>query len=91
MNEAVILLTLIVLSIGALLLGERDELRMELWDSAPQGAVALIMIIAALAATRQKNRLSGVILVGVTGYGLAIIFAMYGAPDLALTQLLVET
>ena len=91
LNEAVILLTLIVLSIGALLLGERDELRMELWDSAPQGAVALIMIIAALAATRQKNRLSGVILVGVTGYGLAIIFAMYGAPDLALTQLLVET
>lgn len=91
LNEAVILLVLIALPIGALLLGERDELRMELWDSAPQGAVALIMIVAALAATRLSNRLSGVIMVGVTGYGLAIIFAMYGSPDLALTQLLVET
>ena len=90
-NEAVILLVLIVLPIASLLVGERDEIRLELWDSAPQGAVALIMIIAALAAARLGNRLSGVIMVGVTGYGLAIIFSMYGAPDLALTQLLVET
>lgn len=91
LNEAVILLVLIILPTSALLLGERDDIRMELWDSAPQGAVALVIIIAALAATRLRNRLSGVIMVGMTGYGLSILFAMYGAPDLALTQLLVET
>lgn len=91
LNEAVILLVLILLPISALLVGTRNSIRMELWDSAPQGAVALIIIIAAMAATRLANRLSGVIMVGMTGYGLALIFALYGAPDLALTQLLVET
>ena len=31
------------------------------------------------------------LLVGVTGYGLAVLFVLQGAPDLALTQFLVET
>ena len=31
------------------------------------------------------------VLVGVTGYGMAALFALQGAPDLALTQALVET
>ena len=31
------------------------------------------------------------ILVGVTGYGTAVLFVLHGAPDLALTQFLVET
>ncbi len=91
LTEGIILAVLIALPIGALLLGPRDEIRMELWDTAPQGAAALIIIIAALAAVRMRNRLSGLIMVGVTGYGLAVVFALYGAPDLALTQLLVET
>lgn len=91
LNEAVILFVLILLPISALIFGQRNNIRMEMWDSAPQGAIALIIIIAAMAATRLGNRLSGVIMVGVTGYGLALIFALYGAPDLALTQLLVET
>ena len=30
-------------------------------------------------------------LVGVTGYGIAVLFLLHGAPDLALTQVLVET
>jgi multicomponent Na+:H+ antiporter subunit A len=32
-----------------------------------------------------------VIALGVTGYGIAILFTAYRAPDLALTQFLVET
>ena len=35
--------------------------------------------------------LAAVLLVGVTGYGCGAIFAFHGAPDLALTQFLVET
>ena len=31
------------------------------------------------------------LLVGVTGYGTAMLFLLHGAPDLALTQFLVET
>ena len=33
----------------------------------------------------------GGVLVGVTGYGTAMLFLLHGAPDLALTQVLVET
>ena len=31
------------------------------------------------------------LVVGVTGYGMAVLFVLHGAPDLALTQFLVET
>ncbi|WP_448852719.1 Na+/H+ antiporter subunit A [Corynebacterium sp. 335C] len=91
LSEGVILLVLIALPLGALVFGARSNLRMTLWDTAAQGAAAVVIVIAALAATRTGNRLSGVILVGVTGYGLSVLFALHGAPDLALTQLLVET
>ena len=30
-------------------------------------------------------------LAGITGYGVAVLFLLHGAPDLALTQVLVET
>ena len=90
-NEGIILLTLVIVPITALLSGARNTIRMELWDSPIQGFIAVLMMIAALAATVMTNRLSALLFVGITGYGLAIIFALHGAPDLALTQLLVET
>jgi multicomponent Na+:H+ antiporter subunit A len=42
-------------------------------------------------ATRARRRLAAVVLVGVTGYATAMLFILHGAPDLALTQFLVET
>ncbi|WP_167140144.1 Na+/H+ antiporter subunit A [Diaminobutyricimonas sp. TR449] len=62
-----------------------------LWDHPLQLGVAIIGIIAAFAATRAQKRFQAVVLVGVTGYGMAALFALQGAPDLALTQALVET
>ena len=56
-----------------------------------QVAVAAIIIPAALAATIARKRFQAVLIVGVTGYGMVAFFAMQGAPDLALTQALVET
>lgn len=56
-----------------------------------QVAIAVIVIIAAVFTVRAHTRFQAVILVGVTGYGMALIFALHGAPDLALTQVLVET
>src|SRR5690606_39821736 len=41
--------------------------------------------------TRRPSDLFAVVLVGMTGYGTATLFALHGAPDLALTQFLVET
>ncbi|GLU88728.1 Na+/H+ antiporter subunit A [Agromyces sp. NBRC 114283] len=62
-----------------------------LWDYPAQPFLALVMGIAAIAAAIVKQRMTAVLLVSVTGYGLVLIFGMSGAPDLALTQALVET
>jgi len=62
-----------------------------LWDYPAQPFLALVMAIAAVAATVVQQRMSAVLLVSVTGYGLVLLFGMSGAPDLALTQALVET
>jgi len=61
-----------------------------LWDYPAQLAIAAVMIVAAIAATRAGKRFQAVVLVGVTGFGMAAMFALQGAPDLALTQVLVE-
>ena len=60
-------------------------------DSLPQVGTAVIIAVAAFLATRARRRLRAVFLVGVTGYGTAYLYLLHGAPDLALTQVLVET
>ncbi|MHA7268620.1 Na+/H+ antiporter subunit A [Arthrobacter sp. HLT1-20] len=50
-----------------------------------------VIVIGAIAAARASKRFMAVLMVSVTGYGIALIFALQGAPDLALTQMLVET
>ena len=88
---ATILITVVVVP-GALLLMSPDWFGNFVWfDSPIQPFVGLIMIVAAIAAARSRRRLRAVALLGVTGYGVAILFAFNGAPDLALTQVLVET
>jgi len=61
------------------------------WDTPVQAVVGVVMVTAAALALRIRQRLSAVLVVGVTGYGTAVVFALQGAPDLALTQFLVET
>ncbi|EJZ05567.1 Na+/H+ antiporter subunit A [Mycolicibacterium vaccae] len=90
-TQSFILITLVLLPLGVLAVGARDQPHFELWDSPPQVVVGLLMVAAALAAVVMRNRLAAVLLVGVTGYGCGAIFAFHGAPDLALTQFLVET
>ncbi|MFT5882032.1 MAG: multicomponent Na+:H+ antiporter subunit A [Crocinitomicaceae bacterium] len=49
------------------------------------------MTIATLFAVLSKSRLTAVVSLGVVGYGISMIYAKYSAPDLAITQVLVET
>jgi multisubunit Na+/H+ antiporter MnhB subunit len=50
----------------------------------------LFMILAAIAAVEIKDLLSSVIAVGAVGLGLSLAFLILKAPDLAITQLVVE-
>jgi multicomponent Na+:H+ antiporter subunit A len=90
-TQSAILSTLVLVPVIVLALGARDRPEFALWDSPLQVVVGLLMLAAALGATVMRNRLASVLLVGVTGYGCGAIFAFHGAPDLALTQFLVET
>ena len=53
--------------------------------------IVVVMTMSSLAAVRSKSRLAAILSLGGVGYSVAFIFAAYGAPDLAITQLLVET
>ncbi|SLC86206.1 Putative cation antiporter NADH dehydrogenase subunit [Mycobacteroides abscessus subsp. abscessus] len=90
-TQATILVTLVMLPTIVLAVGDRDQAHLKLWDSPLQGVVGLLILAAAIGATVMRNRLAAVLLVGITGYGTGTIFALHGAPDLALTQFLVET
>jgi multicomponent Na+:H+ antiporter subunit A len=50
-----------------------------------------LMSVSAVAAVMAKSRLSAILCLGGVGYSVALIFVAFGAPDLAITQLLVET
>ena len=65
--------------------------RVRLADSTAQAGVVVLIILAAVLATRARRRLRAVFLVAVTGYGTALLYLLHGAPDIALTQTLVET
>ncbi|KAJ1681946.1 hypothetical protein LUZ63_022828 [Rhynchospora breviuscula] len=65
--------------------------RVDLFQTPMQLVAAPIMIVAGMIAVRARKRYTGVVLVSVTGLGMALLFATSGAPDLALTQILVET
>jgi multicomponent Na+:H+ antiporter subunit A len=60
-------------------------------DNAGQMVVGVVMMVAAVAVATSRGRLRAVLLLGVTGYTTAVLFLLHGAPDLALTQVLVET
>ncbi|WP_396446994.1 Na+/H+ antiporter subunit A [Actinomadura sp.] len=61
------------------------------WDDPAQLVLAAVVIVCALAAVRARGRLSAVVLLSGAGYGMTGLFATYGAPDLALTLVVVET
>ena len=77
---------------GTALLANPDwQISLDAWQTPMQVVVAPIMIVAGIFAVRARKRYTGVVLVSATGLGMIALFATSGAPDLALTQILVET
>lgn len=54
-------------------------------------AMAGVVGIGAVAAARSRTRIRSIAALGATGFGMTLIFLYFGAPDLAMTQALVET
>ncbi|MDY5152539.1 multicomponent Na+:H+ antiporter subunit A [Actinobaculum suis] len=78
---------LVAIAVGAPILPEG----VRAWDGSVQALVAIVGCGGAILAARARHRLKAVILMGVAGYAVALTYELYGAPDLALTQVLSET
>lgn len=62
------------------------------WDNPLQPVFGAAVVAASVAAAAMTgSRLGAALSLGVVGVGMAGLFVVHGAPDLALTQLLVET
>ena len=53
--------------------------------------VASVILMATAAIVRARSRMFAVAALGVIGYSVALIFVMFGAPDLAMTQFSIDT
>ncbi len=53
--------------------------------------VCALIIASAFMACFVKSRFAAILALGVVGLGVAILYFLFGAPDLAMTQILVET
>lgn len=87
-----IVLLVFVVSVGSVLLSQTSvPTAVVPWDHPGQLVFAAVAVVSAILAARARRRLKAVILLGIGGYAVAGLFLLHGAPDLALTQVLVET
>lgn len=49
------------------------------------------IVTGALIAALTSSRIFAVAALGIIGYGMALVFILFGAPDLAITQITIET
>ncbi|BAN04116.1 hydrogen gas-evolving membrane-bound hydrogenase subunit E [Ilumatobacter coccineus] len=71
--------------------GEIDPKVLVVWDHPMQGVLGLLVVVGAFGTVMVRGRLAAAFGLGAIGFGVAGLFVVEGAPDLALTQLLVET
>jgi multicomponent Na+:H+ antiporter subunit A len=56
-----------------------------------EAVLAALIVGGALSAVFAPSTMAAVLSLGVVGYGVAVMYALLGAPDLAMTQFAVET
>lgn len=91
-NYILVIMLVLVTLVGNSLLGRHSlDIAYTLDVRFHEVLVVVLMVLGALFATIVRSRLSAVISVGVMGFSIALIFILFSAPDLGITQLLVET
>ncbi|MDM5299307.1 Na+/H+ antiporter subunit A [Bacillus pumilus] len=56
-----------------------------------EAILSLVMVAATVTTVFARSRLTAIIALGAMGYTLSLFFVIFRAPDLALTQLIIET
>ncbi len=67
------------------------DLRFDIQINVYEILIFITMMIAVVLIFRSRSRLTAVAALGIIGLGMTMIFVLYGAPDLAMTQFAVET
>ena len=88
---AVILLFAALAPVVTLFLGDGWTGWPELVDHPGHLPVAALILFSAIAAATNRRRVSAVLFLGLTGYSMAALYVLQGAPDLALTTVAIET
>ena len=86
----VILLTAVVVPGWALVQAPMPDLP-PLTSGPGDWAAAALLVVGGIAAVVVRHRMAAVLCLGAVGYGMALVFVLQGAPDLALTQVCVDT
>jgi multicomponent Na+:H+ antiporter subunit A len=82
---------LVVCAAAVPFVGEIDTDTLYWWDNRAEAVLVLMIVAAAVSATTVSSRLGAALVLGAVGFSVAGLFVAHGAPDLVLTQLLVET
>ncbi|MCL2423721.1 MAG: Na+/H+ antiporter subunit A, partial [Micrococcales bacterium] len=86
------ILVVFVVGVGSLLVTTTSlPKHVRAFDSLGQVALGAVVVVSTVLVARSRRRLKAAILLGISGYAVAGLFLAHGAPDLALTQVLVET
>ncbi|MBE0464701.1 MAG: putative monovalent cation/H+ antiporter subunit A [Halomonadaceae bacterium] len=91
-NYILVMLVVLIILIGnSILLRHSPLFAFDLDVRFHEVIVVGTMVMGALFATVTRSRLGAVVSVGIMGFSIALIFILFSAPDLGITQLLVET
>jgi multicomponent Na+:H+ antiporter subunit A len=61
------------------------------FEYAYEVVLLLVIVVGVASAVRAHSRMVAITSLGVVGFGIALLFVLFAAPDLAITQFLVET
>ncbi len=91
-NYLVTILMTMVILVGYTFFSRYDEpLSLALDVEFYHVLLALVLLGAAVFASVTQSRLGAVASAGVVGFSVALVYILFSAPDLAITQVLVET
>ncbi|WP_028608662.1 Na+/H+ antiporter subunit A [Paenibacillus harenae] len=79
----------------AVTMGGSANIRFDMSGYAPmslyEAVIIFVLVVSVIAVPFARTRLMAIILTGAAGYMVTLFFVIFRAPDLALTQMIVET
>ncbi|MCH1625503.1 Na+/H+ antiporter subunit A [Fredinandcohnia quinoae] len=90
----VVIFSFFILALGSSLV-IKDAFAIDLTHVAPirlyEAVLSLVLVAGVVTILFAKSRLTAIIALGAVGYSVSLFFILFRAPDLALTQLVIET